>query len=277
MLSPESFDLLVCFIFSYAFFYTCNKLVIHRVPRPINYINSVKSVDEKDYRIKRWKNIMVSFIHAVFTSILALYILIGYKELLDDMINVQIRIAYRVNCFVFTYFFYDTVDNLSNNVTRKTYEMMIHHFVVLTAYAIILIYRKYVGCVSVILLLEVNSVFLHLRHILIHYGVDRKSYLFQFNSIMNVLTLFVFRVCVLTWMANWIYHNHHLLVEPVRTLSSLGCLIFLIMNVILLIRVILSDYVRKGKKNNINIDSSVSADGQLLTNGVSSNYEEKNE
>ena len=239
-----------CFILTYSFFYACNKLVIKNLPRPIEYIESGKNEEQKLYRLKRWKNIVVSFIHAVITSVSGLYVLINYPELIDDMINVHVPVVYCVNCFVFTYFFYDTVDNLMNNRTKKTYEMMVHHFVVLSSYFIQFIIKRYLGCITVILLLEVNSVFLHFRHILLHYNVNKKSILYQMNAALNVLTLIVFRLFVVLWMMRWVFYNYHNIQNYVLIISSSGLLVFLVMNTILLYRVISSDYLRVNKGEN---------------------------
>lgn len=239
--------LYTCFIIAYAFFYTCNKLIIHKLPRPVEYIDSAKNEEQKLYRIKRWKNITVSFIHAIITSIGGLYVLTKHTELVEDMVETHVPSVYIVNCFVFTYFFYDTVDNLLNNRTRKTYEMMIHHAVVLTCYFIQFIVKRYLGCITVILLLEVNSVFLHFRHILLHYNVNKKSFIYRANAFLNVLTLITFRICVILWMLKWVYYNHHLLQAYILYISTTGLVIFLVMNTILLYRVILSDYVKSNK------------------------------
>jgi hypothetical protein len=239
-----------CFILSYIFFYTCNKLVINKLPRPKDYIENVDNEGKKIYRLKRWKNIIVSFIHSVITSIFGLYVLIKYPELTENMVEAHVPIVYCVNCFVFTYFFYDTVDNLMNNRTRKTYEMMIHHFVVIISYLIQFILKRYLGCITIILLLEVNSIFLHFRHILLHYNVNRKSVIYQLNAALNVITLIIFRIFVLLWMANWVYFHTHLLQTFVLYISSTGVAIFLVMNVILLIRVVISDYLKPNKYEN---------------------------
>jgi hypothetical protein len=239
-----------CFIFSYTFFYICNKLVIHKLPRPKEYIESAKNEEQKLYRVKRWKNIVVSFIHAMITSIGGLYVLNKYSELHENMIEVHVSEVYIVNCFVFTYFFYDTVDNLMNNRTRKTYEMMIHHAVVLTCYFIQFVIKRYLGCITIILLLEVNSVFLHFRHILLHYNVNKKSIMYQVTAFLNVITLIIFRLYVIIWMLHWVYHNYHLLQGYVLYISTTGLLIFLVMNTILLYRVIVSDYLKPNKNDN---------------------------
>ena len=239
-----------CFISTFTFFYICNKLVINKLPKPKEYIESAKNEEQKLYRVKRWKNIVVSFIHAVITSIGGLYVLNKYSELIENMIEAHVPEVYIVNCFVFTYFFYDTVDNLKNNRTRKTYEMMIHHAVVLICYFIQFVIKRYLGCITIILLLEVNSVFLHLRHILLHYNVNKKSIMYQVTAFLNVITLIFFRLCVIIWMLRWVSYNYHLLQAFVLYISTTGLLIFLVMNTILLYRVIVSDYLKPNNNEN---------------------------
>lgn len=253
MLNTENhyIDNIIWIIGTVLLFFGINKFVVTFIPRPKDYINNVKDDNEREYRIRRWKNIIVSFTHATITSIFISYYLIKYSYIFDDLINVTEPAIFNLNRFVFSYFLYDTIDNLLNDKKRKTYEIMLHHFVIIFCFSIVLVIRIYMGCLTVVLLLEINSVFLHLRHIMLHYNLSKKNLFYRINFLFNIFTNIVFRNLPIIYMAYWQYNNFHRMHTIIIIIASIGMVIFEVMNVTLLIRVVLSDLIRIDKKEKL--------------------------
>ena len=85
-------------------------------------------------------------------------------------------------------------------------EMTVHHFFAINGIGMTIYFQKY-GAYSVLaLMMEVNSVFLHMRALL-QYCDQRRSLMFKIVSIGNILTNILFRLAlvnysILKWYAN---------------------------------------------------------------------------
>ena len=72
------------------------------------------------------------------------------------------------------------------------------------------------------LLVEVNSVFLHVRQILVIIGVQKRNSFYKINSLLNISTFLVFRIAVLGWMTRWLILNRNFLSLVAYSLGSCG-------------------------------------------------------
>ena len=72
--------------------------------------------------------------------------------------------------------------------------------------SIALYHHKYVAVAFALasLLLEVNSVFLHLRKILLMNGYEKNSSIFKVNGVILLLTFVNFRLLTSAWMTNFV-------------------------------------------------------------------------
>ena len=64
--------------------------------------------------------------------------------------------------------------------------------------------RKYIGCASICMVLELNSIFLHVRQLMVIQEVDRGSRAFRAIAVLNMATFIAFRIVVVAWMVLWI-------------------------------------------------------------------------
>ena len=108
--------------------------------------------------------------------------------------------------------------------------------------------HRLVGYGMLACLIEVNSVFLHSRMLLIMYGYPKTSLLFRVNNIFNLLTFLTFRMGSLVVLVPFV-------IEDCERLTVLWCywfrfttLTLLVVNVILLYRLLKSDFLSKGRK-----------------------------
>ena len=61
------------------------------------------------------------------------------------------------------------------------------------------------------LMAEINSVFLHTRKLLQMAGVKFNNPLYRFNNVLNLVTFFVFRLCMIAYLLGRYHHDSHLL------------------------------------------------------------------
>ena len=124
-----------------------------------------------------------------------------------DIINTYSPSTLALTAFSTGYFLCDSHDLLTHHRRRSTYELLAHHALVLTCFAIAIISRQYLAYAGLALTVEVNSVFLHLRQLLIITGEPKWTRLYRANAYLNVGTLVIFRIVTLGWMIRWLTMN----------------------------------------------------------------------
>lgn len=108
---------------------------------------------------------------------------------------------------------------------------------------------RYVGFSVVALLVEINSVFLHLRQMLRMASIA-KGTLYRVNSMVNLGTYVVFRINTLAWMTRWLVLNRDNLPLLAYTLGSVGLAIMTVMNIVLFYRLLRSDFLKSSTREN---------------------------
>ena len=87
------------------------------------------------------------------------------------------------------YFVHDAVDMLQYECSRYTMELLLHHFASSLAFVIAVSSRKFVPFAYFALLMEVNSVFLHIRTMMqITKTSTTNIYAYRFVQAMNIIT-----------------------------------------------------------------------------------------
>lgn len=146
------------------------------------------------------------------------------------------------------YFIHDLVDMARCHRKRSSYELMVHHVCVILCFGLAVCSAMFVGYAVVALFVEVNSIFLHTRQLLIIRGTNKAEPKYRLNSMLNIATFVIFRITVLGWMTRWIVmHKDHLSL-PVYTLGSIGLAIIMLMNIVLFFRICNVDFTNKKHK-----------------------------
>uniref|UniRef100_A0A8C2TJI8 TLC domain containing 2 n=1 Tax=Coturnix japonica TaxID=93934 RepID=A0A8C2TJI8_COTJA len=130
------------------------------------------------------------------------------------------------------YFLEDFMDMLCNQKLRQSWELLFHH--------------SYVGFALVALLVEINSIFLHLRQILLMADLVRTT-CYRLNSIINLGTYVVFRIATLAWMTRWLFLNRQQVPLATYTVGTVGMAIMTPMNIILFYRLLRSDFFKSSR------------------------------
>lgn len=92
----------------------------------------------------------------------------------------------------------------------------------------------------VALLVEINSVFLHLRTILRMAGMSHTPY-YRITSLVNLGTYMVFRISTLAWMTRWLVLNRENVPLATYVVGVVGMAVMTPMNIVLLYRLLRSD------------------------------------
>lgn len=201
-----------------------------------------------DQRKWRWKNISISFLHSCITGPWALLCFIETPRLAEDLIGTYSWFSYALICISLGYFVYDMLDLIVCQRTWQSLELLGHHVVILVCYGVAVTTHLYVGYAVVGLLVEVNSILLHLRQLLQICGIPKGSGIYRFTSLVNLATFIVFRISLLAWMTRWIVINKDNVPLVFYTIGSIGLAIMTLMNIILFYRLLRSDFFTKTDK-----------------------------
>lgn len=118
---------------------------------------------------------------------------------------------------------------------------------VVTCFGLSVLSSRYIGFSVVALLVELNSVFLHLRQLL-RMASMAKGTTYRVNSIINLGTYVVFRINTLAWMTRWLVLNRDKVPLLAYTLGSVGMAIMTAMNIVLFYRLLRSDFLKSSTR-----------------------------
>uniref|UniRef100_A0A8C6X127 TLC domain-containing protein n=1 Tax=Naja naja TaxID=35670 RepID=A0A8C6X127_NAJNA len=145
------------------------------------------------------------------------------------------------------YFVQDFLDMICHQKLQKCWELLFHHSVVIVCFGFAFLVRRFVGFAMVALLVEINSVFLHLRTILRMAGLVNTAS-FRLASLINLGTYLVFRILILAWMSRWLALNRENVPAVPYAMGTVGMAIMLPINIVLFYRLLRSDFLPSHKK-----------------------------
>ncbi|XP_032401881.1 TLC domain-containing protein 2 [Xiphophorus hellerii] len=195
----------------------------------------------------KWRNISTSFVHSFITAIWAVLCFFRHPQMAEDLIETYSVFSHALVSLSIGYFIYDFLDMVCNQKLIQSWELLFHHIVVITCFGLSVVSCRYVGFAVVALLVEINSVFLHLRQIL-RMASMAASTLYRVNSIINLGTYVVFRINTLAWMTRWLVLNRDKIPLLAYTLGSVGMAIMTVMNIILFCRLLRSDFLKSSTR-----------------------------
>jgi len=102
---------------------------------------------------------------------------------------------------------------------------------------------QFVGFGMLALQMELNSVFLHTRSILLHMNL-RNRWFYKLNSVLNLVTMIIFRAMVSYKMLSWFQNTDSSQIGYHYYLGIGGCTVIAVMSAVLFLRCIYSDYFR---------------------------------
>jgi len=190
----------------------------------------------------KWRNIANSLIHSVITGCGACICFYQSPQLRRDLISTWTTSSHCLLAISTGYFLYDMFDMMINDPKSKTYELIVHHLLVISCFTLAITTYNYEGYGIMALLVEVNSVFLHIRQLMIIQNWDRKTFLYRLNNSLNLGTFVVFRILTMGWMTRWLVQHRYDLTPFAFKLAGITLSVIMVMNIVLLLRVLKSDY-----------------------------------
>ncbi|XP_034406390.1 TLC domain-containing protein 2-like [Cyclopterus lumpus] len=200
----------------------------------------------------KWRNISTSLAHSSLTGAWAVVCFYIQPHMVEDLISSQSLLSHSLVAVSTGYFIHDFLDVALNQSFKRSREVLLHHSLVLSCFSLSVTSRLYVGYAVVSLLVEINSVFLHIRQLLLLSGrrnmpgtdvkaPPRPSVTYSVTSALSLGTLLVFRVCTLAWMTRWLAAHTERVPRYALTMGTVGLSLISIMNVVLFYRLLRAD------------------------------------
>jgi len=139
---------------------------------------------------------------------------------------------------------------------------------VILCYAVASVTKTYVAYATLSLVVEINSIFLHTRQLLIIGGIAKQTPVYRITSLLNVASFVLFRILLLGWMTRWLTLHRDDVPVVFFTIGSLGLSIIMLMSIILFYRVLQSDFLNS--KNSIIVMNN--HDNAKKENGSTNGY-----
>ena len=136
----------------------------------------------------KWRNIATSLVHSAITAVwspLGFYL---HPEMCGDVAFAFNRSTHVLVSFSVGYFIYDFLDMYlynQRNGQKNTYELLIHHACAIACFGVSSHTRALLPFASLALVVEINSVFLHVRQLFIMAGKPRHANAYREESRFN--------------------------------------------------------------------------------------------
>ncbi|KAI3373791.1 hypothetical protein L3Q82_022372 [Scortum barcoo] len=233
----------------------------------------------------KWRNICTSLSHSALTGAGAVSCLYSKPQMVEDLISshtllshslvaastgdhvtLSITLHQQTDNFICTlslrsvstpvisppgYFIHDFLDVALNQPFKQSWEVLLHHSTVISCFTLAVTSRRYLGLAVVSLLIEINSVFLHIRQLLLLLGqrnrpgteatAPRPSVAYSIASWLNLGTLLVFRVYTMGWMTRWLAAHSGRVPRYVLMMGTVGMSLISTMNAVLFYRLLRAD------------------------------------
>ncbi|CAL1544590.1 unnamed protein product [Lymnaea stagnalis] len=219
---------------STTFFYVLVKGAVKSIRRPT-------SLNEEEWS---WRNLYVSWIHSCLCAMWVLMCILMYPELFNDPVYHINYVTYFCTCFGTGYFLYDFLDIVCNKKISLRWEIVIHHIACFALFYYCIYMKALIGFSILALSVEVNSVFLHWRRLLLIVRTPFESPKYILIKYLNLATYLVFRGAPLYIITSSCFTMYHLVTLEFLTLGCTAMFLLDIMNVVLFWRCFKNDVIR---------------------------------
>jgi len=190
----------------------------------------------------KWRNVATSLVHSAITGLWAPLTFYQAPEMRDDLIRKFTYSSHTLVSFSIGYFLYDALDMFLYHRKRSTYELLVHHFMVVLCYSLAVTSGQFIAYGALSLIVEINSVFLHMRQLFIITHEPKCSTRYKSNALLNVGTFLTCRILLLGWMTRWLTVHREEIPFIFFTSGSVGLAIIVVMNIILFVRILSVDF-----------------------------------
>ncbi|XP_075218225.1 TLC domain-containing protein 2-like isoform X2 [Lycorma delicatula] len=157
----------------------------------------------------KWRNIANSLVHSIITGCGACIYFWQYPEMGENLIYIQNYASHFLLALSTGYFIYDFLDMVIHDLKPKTYTLLVHHVLVVLGFGVALTSYRYQGYTLCSLFIEINSVFLHIRQLMLIQGWGRDGILYRINNSFNLGTFVIFRFLTMGWLTRFLIQHRH--------------------------------------------------------------------
>uniref|UniRef100_A0A0N5BPC8 TLC domain-containing protein n=1 Tax=Strongyloides papillosus TaxID=174720 RepID=A0A0N5BPC8_STREA len=210
-----------------------------------SWIKKTYYLDYHHFKRYRLQNLTVCLIHSFIVASCVLTFFITYQDKVFndfDIIHYDHWLHRQIVIFSQAYFVHDLIDMFKHEWNKYTVELAIHHVSTFFALGSAIWSGKFLIYAFWALLMEVNSVFLHLRTIFNISGVAKvHPEMNKFLLHLNLITSIIFRLGVQAFQIDWALKNLHNIHAIYGVIALAGGTLFLIINGILILRIASTD------------------------------------
>uniref|UniRef100_A0A0K0EZK2 TLC domain-containing protein n=1 Tax=Strongyloides venezuelensis TaxID=75913 RepID=A0A0K0EZK2_STRVS len=197
------------------------------------------------YPFKRYRlqNLTVCVIHSFIVACCVLvFFFMNQDKVFTDIIHYDHWLHRQIVIFSQAYFVHDLIDMFKHEWNKYTVELAIHHISTFFFLGAAIWSGKFLIYAYWALLMEVNSVFLHLRTI---FSISGASKVYpEMNKLLlhvNLITSIIFRLGVQAFQIDWAFKNIHNIHVIYEVIALGGGSLFLVINSILILRIASTD------------------------------------
>ena len=143
----------------------------------------------------------------------------------DGVIFVYNQSLHAVINFSTGYFLYDTLDMFANRKSLGFFSFrgrLIHHLVCLAVMQITVLTGKWMLAQNIFFIVEIQSVFMHLRSLGKMAGIDQNDWRYQSTVCLNILTFLICRCTIYLWTGHFILLCNNMMPLTAWAVSALG-------------------------------------------------------
>ncbi|PAA89009.1 hypothetical protein BOX15_Mlig017238g1 [Macrostomum lignano] len=148
----------------------------------------VKHAVNKEEEAWKWKNLLLSWIHAFIVGLWDILCFYYYPEIWQDLITHITPFTYYMVAVSTGYFMYDFGDLIVQKKVLEMWQLTLHHIAVTSMFFYNLTTRRCVAYNVVALMAEINSFFLHSRKLMQMQQFKFSSPIYQANALVNLVT-----------------------------------------------------------------------------------------
>lgn len=190
-----------------------------------------------------WHNKLVCVIYSSFIGIFSLIAVLQNPAVINDPIHLKINFSTLLVSISLGYLIYDTTFNLINRRFSNSWELILQNVVTIIAYILTLLEIRLILLMNVTLLTELNSVFVHIRQLMVMSGKNMNSSGYRLVSYLAVIT-FCVRYAVVGWLigCSVSYQSQIGLIKSRLFLAF--SLLMLCLHTVLLMRICVADIIQ---------------------------------
>ncbi|CAI5448178.1 unnamed protein product [Caenorhabditis angaria] len=207
------------------------------------YVKNNLWLSFKGFKRYRLHNLSICWLHAVIVGG-ADFVWMSYYagEIFENIIDHWTPITSQIPLISVAYFLHDAIDMLSYEWSKWTFELLLHHILTCLTLVTPAMSDKFLMAAGWVLIMEINSIFLHARTILQICGMSKDfPAVYQTIVYFNIIT-FVF--CRIFSQIYWVYwavghiNDFHIIYQIV---GYGGPIVFGVINSLLFVRLLASD------------------------------------